>query len=422
MAIAVTACELGQVVVPQSEPIVIVQAIMRPDRPQHWIIVEQSLTGASQDVSQRSFVTGPVEAPVAGASVTVSNLSFPNDPCGLDVAFTETGGPASAVFGPDSALAGVYWAPPGCPTIRPGDTLALAVDAAGAVVTGRTVVPRADSILLRANGSTIRLPNPSLRFNRDLDTLTAEVIARSGRGVQLGIVSRPLSPRLISRSGPSTARFWVDSTAMTLPGDFVNVFEAEFEPDDDVPDLFVAGRHYLATVARPDDNYFDFIRSANSPLSGRGFINHLDGGFGLFGSMIVGTNELRVVGEVDDPRERTYRFVGDVEGVPVDLAMEVYLGRPVVGDADRVRFSAFATGDWVHGPLDHSVFGVLRGNALEASLRQDSGRDDEDGFPEIGSWTLIGVLSPSNATLTVVTEGGERFALVPTSPLSAISY
>ena len=39
------ACDLTEVAIPASDPIVIVQAIIRPDRDQQWVIVERSLTG-----------------------------------------------------------------------------------------------------------------------------------------------------------------------------------------------------------------------------------------------------------------------------------------------------------------------------------------------------------------------------------------
>ena len=412
LATAAVGCELGEVVVPQTDPIVIVQAIMRSDRSQQWILVEQSLTG-SVEGHGHGFVPGQaVQVPAEGASVTVSNLSLPSDACGAAVNFTEAAAP-------DSLLAGVYWAPAGCPTTRPGDTLDLRVEYGDAVTTARTVVPFTDRILLGARGTTVSLPGPTLAFNRDNDTLRAEVLGQGGRGLTLTVHPRPLpntAPRLVAEQ---TSWFWADSTIMTLPGDFVNIFEADFESDDDVPDLFVAGQHYTIGVARPDDNYFDFLRSANSPLSGRGFINHVVGGYGLFGSIVAGATEIRVVGNLDDPREATYRFAGELEAVQVDIRIELYIGRPLLNDREeRERFAAFVTGDWVHGLLDHSIIGMLDGDRLEAVLEQETGAVDENGFPQIGTWRLTGGISPSASTLTVVTEDGNITTLTRI-PLSA---
>ena len=171
------------------------------------------------------------------------------------------------------------------------------------------------------------------------------------------------------------------------------------------------------TVARPDTNYFDFLRSGNSPLSGRGFINHLDGGFGLFGSMVVAGNPLRAVGTIDDSRERTYRYRGELEGVQVDLQLEIYVGRPLRNDADdRDRFAAFATGTWVYGPLDQSINGLLRGNSMNASLEQGTGILNEGGFPATQLWAIRGNLAPESGRLTVISDSGEIETLVQVPP------
>ena len=410
--LAFGACELEEVVVPPSDPIVIVQAIMRPDRAQQWILVERSLTGETSPLrgGGRVLPQGSVSTPVAGAVVTVTNASRPGDPCGSTVTFTEA-------LAPDTTIAGTYWAPQGCPVVLPGDTLDLQVVSENAVVTGRTIVPITGDIMLHAMTGSVTLPGPTIAFNRDVDTLTAEVRATGGRGLYLSVHPRQLTAGREHLVASQTSWFFADSTALRLPGDFVNIFEADFEFDDDVPDLFDAGRHYEVTVARPDTNYYDFLRSGNSPLSGRGFINRLDGGFGLFGSMIVAGNALRAVGTIDDPRERAYRYTGEVEGVQVDLLLEIYVGRPLLNDADdRSRFAAFATGTWVHGPLDQSVNGLLRGNSMDASLEQGTGTLNEGGSPATQLWTIRGNLSPDSGRLTVVSDQGQIETLVQVPP------
>ncbi len=122
---------------------------------------------------------------------------------------------------------------------------------------------------------------------------------------------------------------------------------------------------YDLSVAFTDQNYFDFVRSSNSDLSGRGFVNHLDGGLGVFGSLVAETNPLRVIAELDDPREGTYRMQETVEGIPVDVEWDLYLACSI---PDSTDFSAFVTGTWVAGPIDVSVDGYVTGNALRAVL------------------------------------------------------
>ena len=70
------ACELTEVAIPPSDPIVIVQAIIRPDLNRQWVVVERSLTGAEE----RQSTPGDIpfdrpQLPIVDASVTVENLS-----------------------------------------------------------------------------------------------------------------------------------------------------------------------------------------------------------------------------------------------------------------------------------------------------------------------------------------------------------
>ncbi|MCZ6857173.1 MAG: hypothetical protein O7F70_04175, partial [Gemmatimonadetes bacterium] len=124
------ACELTEVAIPASDPIVIVQAIIRPDRDQQWVIVERSLTGAEerQSTPGDSPVAGP-QLPIVGASVTVENLSQQVDLCG-PAEFRQNGGPLGGLGGAD----GVYWGPIGCPAMSPGDRLRLTVVTPDSVV------------------------------------------------------------------------------------------------------------------------------------------------------------------------------------------------------------------------------------------------------------------------------------------------
>lgn len=351
---AVGGCELSEVVLPSSEPVVVVQAIMRPDLNQQWVVVESSLTG--DDPRQSTPGEIPIDrpqTPIADATVTIENLnSLLGDRCGSSVTFArDTQGRGIR------PVDGLYWAPPGCPTMQPGDTLVLRVDALGVVVTGQTIVAGAQQMLLHQGDTTVVLPGPELEFNRDTDTLEAEIQPLFGRALQIDVRRRPL---LASTRRLRVVSLFVDSTAVTIPGDLVDLFEPGTGDD-----VFRAGRFYDLSVAFTDQNYFDFVRSFNGDLSGRGFINHLDGGLGVFGSLVAETNPLRVIAELDDPREGTYRVQGMVGAIPVDVEWELYLARSI---PDSTDFSAFVTGTWVGGPIDVSMDGYVTGDTLRAVL------------------------------------------------------
>ena len=386
LVVLAAGCEFGETAIPDGEPIVVVNAVMRPAVERQWIIVERTLTGSeSSETRDGRFPTDEPELPITGATVTVVNSTFVNDPCGF-VTFVEYPPVTDLLF-----AAGIYWGPPNCPTMRAGDTLEMRVDTPnGEVVTGVTQVPGVSDMFLRVAGQSVTLPGPTLEMNRDLDTLEAAIDRVFGRAIQLE-VSR------IDSAGGNLPTFWfaVDSNTMTLPGnlpDFMSAFTEDTDTlPDDLPPVFAAGRYYTVTVAQPDQNYFDFIRSANLPLSGRGFINHLQGGMGLFGSMVVEENEVRVVGVLDDDREGTYNLSGTLLGTPVDVALELYVGEAL---ADSTDLSAFVTGQWLHGPIDGSADGVFYGDTIAVAIFQPV-----PGFTDsISGYLVTGPTAPGTTT------------------------
>jgi hypothetical protein len=106
-------------------------------------------------------------------------------------------------------------------------------------------------------------------------------------------------------------------------------------------------------VAVTDTNYFDFVRSFSDPLTGRGFINHLDGGVGVFGSVLTSNHDIGVIDEQRDPREGQYNISGTFNGISVDMMLDVYLA-PF---SEFGFFSAFVGGTWVDGAVATSADG-----------------------------------------------------------------
>jgi hypothetical protein len=370
--VAVSNCELGEINIPPTEPLVVVQAVMRPDRVFQWILVEQTLTGRTAGQASVDLVPSnrELQAPVLDARVFVTNVSYPSDPCGAAVEFRQTPPPPN-----ETEQSGVYWSPQGCPTMRAGDTLELRVEALDSTVTGRTEVPGFTLAVLQAGGASVTSPLTQLEFNRDTDTLDASVEATHGRAIHVELHrTLPDGVDSVRAIQEGSAWFWVDSTGMTLPGNLINLFEGEFEASGgNAPDLFVAGFEYVVTTAYMDQNLFDAFRSANFPLSGRGYISSVSGGYGLFGSLVAQPNTLRVIGDVDDPREGTFDLTGIVEGVAVNLELELYVGRQWISGESSSPFGAFANGNWVNGPLARSISGRFsHGGFVQLPLERDA--------------------------------------------------
>jgi hypothetical protein len=112
-----------------------------------------------------------------------------------------------------------------------------------------------------------------------------------------------------------------------------------------------------------DTNYFDFVRSATNPLTGSGFLNHLTGAIGVFGSVAPATYVLRVVAPRRDPREGVYHLTGIVAGAPADVTWDVY-GDPI----DTTSFRAFVDGQWAGGPVHTDANGVFGGSSFEGTM------------------------------------------------------
>ena len=381
---AATACEFGETTIPQGDPIVAIHAVMRRDLNRQWVLVEQTLTGAEADDSLRDVIPGnPPLVPVTGASVVVTNLSMPDDPCGA-VFFLEE----PLVPSVDTS-AGLYWGPPGCPTMRTGDTLQLRVETAdGDTVMGTTEVPGAESMILRVGSQSTPVPGQMLRMNRDVDTLKAEVVIAAGRAIQIE-VGTPDSAGTVR----TDFAMFVDSTVITIPGNLPNFLagilgeESTAESEDAEP-VFAAGRYYDATVALFDDRYFDYARSGNMRLSGRGFVNNLVGGMGVFGSMLAAIGRLEVVGELDDAREGRYMAAGEVDGVPVSVELELYVA---AAGEDSTDLATFVRGDWSYGEIDTSAEGAFQGNTVHFTFHQ---KPDLQG-PEVSAFLVAGVIEVS---------------------------
>jgi len=206
-------------------------------------------------------------------------------------------------------------------------------------------------------------------MNRDTDTLEAEVAVAAGRAIQIEVGI----PDSMDAARTDFAMF-VDSTAITVPGDLPNFLtgilgeESTAELEDAEP-VFSAGRYHDITVALFDDRYFDYARSGNLPLSGRGFVNNLVGGMGVFGSMVAAIGRLEVVGDIEDAREGSYEMVGEVDGVPVDVELELYVS--ATGE-DSTDLATFIRGNWSYGAIDTSGEGAFAGNTVHFTFYQRS--------------------------------------------------
>ncbi len=330
------ACDLEDVVIPEGQPLVVVHGVMRPDVPQQYVILERTFTG-TVNYDFEVTPTVPTEdgprLPITGASVTVSNLGYPDDPCGPTVSFETLYGP------PGMRQQGVYWSPSGCPSMRPGDLLRLRVQTAELeIVTGTTTVPGINTAHFTVARDSFPFGTDTVAvFNRDRDTLRVWVDPVAGRLLQIEVLRTGYLDNLVGTDIQPGAKVFADSTCIAMPGDLIDVFER-----GEGEDVFRAGRHYVLSAALTDTNYFDFARSRNSKYTGRGFINRLEGGIGVFGSLAATSARIKTVGDAEDRREGVYRLQGVIMGIDIDAELSVFLARAL----EEAEFSGFLDGNW----------------------------------------------------------------------------
>jgi hypothetical protein len=369
IGVSLFACDLSEVEIPQGDPMVVVQAVMRPDRDPQFVVVEQTFTGQVDYQSNVDAVVpleGTPKTPIENALVSVANLDLSSDSCGSSVVFTERS-PLGSVS------PGVYWAPSACPSMRAGDRVELTVLTPDSqTVSGVARIPGMTGASLWYKGDSLEFGTDSMTtFNRDRDTIAVRVQAVAGRLLQVDVLRSGDLDMHIGEDLVPGSKIFADTTAVTLPGDLVDVFAR-----GDGSDVFRPGRTYSLSVALSDTNYYDFARSANNEYTGHGFINRLTGGVGVFGSLVAMSTPLKVVSNLDDEREGVYRLEGQMQGVDIDVTLSVFLYR----SEEDAEFSAFLDGDWIQ--LIHAnegvntwvpwradsraVDGTFQGNNLEA--------------------------------------------------------
>ena len=327
----VASCTLDQILDLDEERIVVVTGVMRPDLPYQFIIVEETLDGANgvpDSLTRRPVPPYGPHNPIDDATVTVSNLDLPDDPCGSPVTFVLT---STNPLG--SISSGVYWSPANCPTMRTGDRLSLTVTTPkGDTITGTTLVPGMKSAFIAVGADSFAMGGGDsvLTFNRDRDTLHFGVDPIVGRLLQLDI----------RRNGDVRdfgAKLQVDTTGFSLPGDAVDIFfSGTGRP------IFRGGRSYIVNLTLSDTNYYDYSRSQNSDFTGRGFINHLTGGLGVFGSAVAQTNRIWAVSDVDETREGVYDLTGRLDGATINAELRIFTDN----HTEETEVSAFLEGIW----------------------------------------------------------------------------
>jgi hypothetical protein len=271
LPLALAGCKLTEVTVPEGEPVVVVQAVLAARSTAQFVIVERSLTGSvPAGTTNLDIPPGEPRLPIAGAMVVLSH----EGPSSCT--------PAVDTLVPQAFGSGVYLTR-FCP-LSAGDRVRLRVETPdGEVVTGTTTVPGARAVSVRLATDSAMAEGQVLDLDRLRDTIRIGVDPILARALQVEVRWRDEPDSLV-------VYLFTDTLGVALPGDLYNPFEG-----DSGKPVFEVGREYTLAVAVADSNYYDFVRSRSDPFTGRGFLNRLDGGIGVFGSVATYRYYLRVV-------------------------------------------------------------------------------------------------------------------------------
>lgn len=374
LSVVLQGCELTEVTIARGEPVVVVHSVLQVGAATQFVILERSLYGGGPTNRFFSGLVPPWPAgndPVEDATVTLTHRN--SGTCATYTVVLDER-PAALFADGNTAPSGTYTTTRLC-RLQPGDQVDLRVETpAGEVVTGTTTIPGARAIDVRT-----RREVDNVELHRATDSIWVDVDPISARALVLELGrDANRTPRV--GSGP-----FISGDLFTLATDTMGALLAgdalSFEDDEEGEAVFIGGRYYTLAVAVADTNYFDFVRSFSDPFTGRGFINHLDGGIGVFGSVMTSVHEIRVIDEQEDSREGPYQITGTLNGTPVDVVLDLYL-YPLRGNLT----SAFVDGTWADGAIATSGDGSYSLN--EGVSGSQSGRFDMQ-FVTVGQDTVV---------------------------------
>jgi hypothetical protein len=242
-AAATVACVETTAVTPNANTLV-VHAVLDPSV-QHQIIVVQTTTGAAAEQRQ-----------VTGAVVTIAT---PDGRTLTAVQRRDT----TAVTGevPFPTVTTIYDVDVGSAGLIPGGTYQLRVVVPdGRTVTGRTTIP---------NTVAPPIALPTQTIDRDRDTVS----------LRWSRVAGARSYQVFIRSIAGSYSVFATDTSVVLPG--------RMQVLDNGEDVWERRLSHQVAVIAVDENYFDYYHRTSDLFTGAGLVMHLDGGIGVFGSVVT---------------------------------------------------------------------------------------------------------------------------------------
>jgi len=237
--------------------------------------------------------------------------------------------------------AGVYRVPLRGPSIVFGGRYLLHIRSqTGEEVSAATRVP---SGLGRSTNGLTRV------LNRDHDALFAQWPADES--------ARSYAVRIESPFGPFF--LFTDSTKILVSGELRNLFAGELQR------VFVPGFRQDIFIGAVDSNFYDYYRTNNDPFTGAGIISRVNGGLGLFGSIVnVNTGTIVVTADQTEPIEGRFRLVPATSNPNLPTTLMLYVESP----AAKPELPAALSGWYGNGSSTYGIIGRKLGSDVTLAL------------------------------------------------------
>jgi hypothetical protein len=358
------ACEIEKVDIPRSTQLVALHGVLSASAFSQVVLLERTRNGSVSMVAPSFELEDPLgsDSGIAenGALVTLTT------PSGATLVAAEDN---TALFGTGG---GVYrFSLPGSALERNGTYRLSVRTRAGEQLGAETVVP----------GGEPAFDAEPRTFDRAADVLDLEWPASPGARSYFVRIETPFGPRA----------FFTEDTRVRLRGDLRNI------DADGLPRVFIPGFPQVVTVSAVDSNYYDWFRSHNDALSGTGVLNRVQGGLGVFGSLVrLRLLDLNVIAPQPEATAGRFRLISTaVESSSRYQSLELYVESVAARSDQPDALSGRYVRKLALGEAGCGVCGLLgstsNGHVELQFLQVWSARDTAETFVgELRGDTLVG--------------------------------
>jgi hypothetical protein len=372
-----TACEIEKTAIQRPPAQLALHGMLSVTAPSQVVLLEHTRNGSVQLIAPPFDVTDPVVSD-EGIAETGALMSLQAPTGEVYIAREDN---TTRIDGKGQ---GIYrFSLPGSALQRNAPYRLTVQTTTGATLTAETSVPGGTAAEDPAPGFL-----PDSLFDRSRDTMSLRWTAVPGARSYFVRVETPYGP----------LSFFTESTFVRLPGMLRNTDVTS------LPRVFVPGFPQTVTVSAVDSNYYDWYRTRNDPISGEGLINRVQGGIGVFGSLVrIRLEQVHVVAPQTQSIAGEYVVGGtDLEkAVAPYSSLSLYLESPASrSDQPDLLTGRYTIGvGWKFtGCQTCGLFGTVQGSAVTIALLETgletkgwSARDTVDLFTgTVKGDTLVG--------------------------------